>query len=135
MPISQYHDVMYGEDRANDTISVVNRSANQIKRLCMRRSKLETYVDILEVLVHWGPLKLTHVMSKSNVNYRVLEQYFSFLIKQGLVNERILRKDRKVYAITPNGVEVVKKLRELKVALPILEGTSNKSKNHRPQPF
>jgi predicted transcriptional regulator len=51
----------------------------------MRRSKLEMYVDILKVLVHWGPLKLTHVMYKADVNCSVLEEYLDFLIKQGLV--------------------------------------------------
>jgi predicted transcriptional regulator len=34
----------------------------------MRRSKLEMYIDILKVLAHRGPLKLTHIMYKANVN-------------------------------------------------------------------
>ena len=36
--------------------------------LLMRRSKLEMYVAILKVLSQRGPLKLTHVMYKANVN-------------------------------------------------------------------
>ena len=43
------------------------------KRQHMRRSKLETYVDILKVLAHWGPLKITNVMYKTNLNCSVLE--------------------------------------------------------------
>jgi predicted transcriptional regulator len=39
----------------------------------VRRSKLEMYVDILSVLAHRGPLKLTHVMYKANVNCSVLK--------------------------------------------------------------
>jgi hypothetical protein len=54
----------------------------------MRRSKLEMYVDILKVLAHRGPLKLTHVMYKANVNCSVLKEYLDFLMKQGLVEER-----------------------------------------------
>lgn len=58
----------------------------------MRRSKLEMYVDILSVLAHKGPLKLTHVMYKANVNCCVLKEYLDFLIKQGLVEQRTLRE-------------------------------------------
>jgi len=36
--------------------------------LIMRRSKLEVHVDVLKVLARHGPLKLTHVMYKANVN-------------------------------------------------------------------
>jgi predicted transcriptional regulator len=56
------------------------------KRNTMRRSKLEMYVDILKVLAHRGPLKLTHVMYKANVNCSVLKEYLDFLIKQNLVS-------------------------------------------------
>ncbi|MGA3291254.1 MAG: winged helix-turn-helix domain-containing protein [Candidatus Bathyarchaeia archaeon] len=97
----------------------------------MRRSKLEMYVDILKVLAHWGPLKLTHVMYKANLNCSVLEEYLNLLTKQGLVEEKIIRKERKVYAITQRGVSVLKYFRELKEMLPIVEETGNKA----PYPF
>jgi hypothetical protein len=58
----------------------------------MRRSKLEMYVDILSVLANRGPLKLTHIMYKANVNCSVLEGLLDFLIKQGLVEKRYLTK-------------------------------------------
>ena len=91
----------------------------------MRRSKLEMYVDILTVLAHRGPLKLTHVMYKANVNCSVLEDYLEFLIKQGLVEERIVGKRRVVYAVTQRGITVLKYFRELKQALPIVEEARN----------
>ena len=87
----------------------------------MRRSKLEMYVDILSVLSHRGPLKLTHVMYKANVNCSVLKGYLDFLIKQGLVEERLVRKNRIVYAVTQRGLTVLKYFRELKQVLPIVE--------------
>ncbi len=66
---------------------------NKKKRnMKVRRSKLEMYVDILTVLAHRGPLKLTHVMYKANVNCSVLKEYLDFLIKQGLVEERTVGK-------------------------------------------
>ena len=101
----------------------------------MRRSKLEIHVDILEVLVHWGPLKLTHIMYKSNVNSSVLEKYLGFLIKQGLVEEKIIRKGRKFFTITPRGVTVLKQFRGLSEVLPIIEETGNDAKHERPYLF
>ena len=87
----------------------------------MRRSKLEMYVDILSVLAHKGPLKLTHVMYKANVNCSVLKEYLDFLIKQGLVEERAAGKQRMVYAVTQRGITVLKYFKELKQVLPIVE--------------
>jgi predicted transcriptional regulator len=92
----------------------------------MRRSKLEMYIDILQVLAQRGPLKLTHVMYKANVNCSVLKEYLDFLIKQGLVEERTVGKKRVVYAITQRGRTVLKQFRELKQVLPITEESENK---------
>ena len=89
----------------------------------MRRSKLEMYVDILQVLSHRGPLKLTHIMYKANVNCRVLKEYLDFLTKQSLIEERPVGKSRTVFAITQRGIMVLKYFRELKQVLPIVEET------------
>jgi predicted transcriptional regulator len=91
----------------------------------MRRSKLEMYVDILQVLSRRGPLKLTHVMYKANVNCKVLKEYLDFLIKQNLIEERIVGKSRTVFAITPRGITVLKYFRELRQVLPIVEEARN----------
>jgi predicted transcriptional regulator len=87
----------------------------------MRRSKLEMYIDILKVLSHRGPLKLTHIMYKANVNCSVLKQYLDFLIQQNLVEERTIGKKRTVYAVTQRGITVLKHFRELKTVLPLIE--------------
>jgi len=84
------------------------------------------YIDILKVLAHRGPLKLTHIMYKANVNCSVLKQYLDFLIKQDLVEERTAGKRRVVYAITQRGITVLKHFRELKQVLPIIEETRNR---------
>ena len=97
----------------------------------MRRSKLETYVDILKVLAHKGPLKLTHIMHGANVNCGILKEYLDFLISQGLVEERIVAKSKVVYTTTQRGVTVLKYFRELKQALPIMEEDGNST----PFPF
>ena len=91
----------------------------------MRRSKLETYIDILRVLARHGPLKLTHIMYKANVNCSVLKQYLAFLILRNLVEEQTIRKkrnkERVVYAVTERGRTVLKYFRELNSALQITE--------------
>src|SRR5665648_180338 len=91
----------------------------------MRRSKLEMYVDILTVLARRGPLKLTHVMYKANVNCSVLKECLEFLMKQGLVEERIVGKQRVVFAVTQRGITVLKYFKELKEVLPIVEEAEN----------
>ena len=69
----------------------------------MRRSKLELHVAILNVLANKGPLKLTHIIYKANVNCSVLNEYIDFLIKQGLVEKQIIKKERIVYSVTQRG--------------------------------
>ena len=83
------------------------------------------YVDILKVLTERGPLKMTHIMYKANVNCSILKEYLDFLVGQGLVEERIVGKRRMVYAITQRGVTVLKCFRELEQVLPIVEEARN----------
>jgi len=87
----------------------------------MRRSKLEMYVDILRVLAHRGPLKLTHIMYKANVNCSVLKEYLDFLIKQGLVEERTIGKRRVVFAVTQRGISVMRHFQELTQEISAME--------------
>jgi len=94
----------------------------------MRRSKLEMYVDILKVLARSGPLKLTHIMYKANVNCSVLKEYLDFLIANNLVEEKTVGKKRIVYAITERGITVLKYFRELKTVLPIIEEARTNAK-------
>jgi len=87
----------------------------------MRRSKMEIHLDILKTLAQKGPLKLTHIMYKANVNCSVLKEYLDFLTQQKLVEEKALRKERIVYEITEKGLTVLKYFRELQIMLPMVE--------------
>lgn len=87
----------------------------------MRRSKLELHVAILNVLANQGPLKQTHLMYKANVNFSILNEYIDFLIKQGLVEKHIVKKERIVYSVTQRGRTVLNYFRELTQVLPITE--------------
>ena len=89
----------------------------------MRRSKMEMYIDILKVMVQNGPMKLTHVMYKANVNCSVLKQNLDFMIEQNLIEEQVTVKRRNQtkirYAITEKGRTVVKYFNEVDKALHI----------------
>jgi predicted transcriptional regulator len=91
----------------------------------LRRSKLETYLDILKVLSGSGQLKLTHIMYETNVNCCVLKEYLDFLMKQNLVEKRNVGKQRAAYSITQRGITVLEYFRELKQALPIVDENYN----------
>ena len=90
----------------------------------MRRSKLELQIDILKALGRHGPLKLTHIMYKANVNCRVLKPYLDFLIQQNLVEEQTFKRKHKtkvVYAITERGLTALKYFREVTISLQLVE--------------
>ena len=96
----------------------------------LRRSKLEVFADILEVLVYNGQLKLTQITRKANVNCSLLKEYLAFLIKQNLVEERTVGKRGVIYAITQKGITVLKYFREVRQALPV-----SKKSNKMPIPY
>jgi len=87
----------------------------------MRRSKLETNVDILKALARHGPLKLTHIMYKANVNCSILKQQLNSLIEQNLVEATMLRKKTVAYAIREKGRRVLKTFWELNKAFQLTE--------------
>ena len=91
-----------------------------------RRSKLEIYVDILKVLAQNGPLKLTHIMYKVNVNCSVLRQFLDSLSQQSLIEEQTFQKKKQqkiVYAITERGRTALKHFREISLNLRLYEDT------------
>jgi predicted transcriptional regulator len=87
----------------------------------MRRSKLEMEIDILNILAQKGPLKVTRLMYKTNVNCDVLSKNLVFLIKQGLIQKRLVGKGSNVYSITGLGFTLLKNWKELKQLLPAVE--------------
>ena len=85
----------------------------------MKRSKLEIYLDILAMLALKRQLKLKHLMSKLKVNCKSLKEQIDFLMKNGLVEKKTLKKEQVVYVLTPTGVAILKAFREIKQILPI----------------
>lgn len=87
---------------------------------------MEIHLDVLRTLAQKGPLKLTHIMYKSNVNCCVLKEYLDFLIQNDLVEEKIIKKERIVYKVTEKALSVLKYFRELQIMLPIDEENKEK---------
>ena len=84
-------------------------------------SKLEMYVDILNVLEQRGPLRVSHITHEANVSCTILKGGLEFLIKQGLIEERIVGKNSVVYANTTRGTQVIKFFTELDGTLSVKE--------------
>ncbi|HYA78678.1 MAG TPA: winged helix-turn-helix domain-containing protein [Verrucomicrobiae bacterium] len=84
-------------------------------------SKLEMYVDILNVLEQRGPLKVSNIMLEAKVNCNILKGYLNFLIKQGLIEERVVEENGVVYANTARGAAIIKFFTELDRALSVKE--------------
>ena len=84
----------------------------------MRRSKMEMHLDIIKTLAQKGPLKLTHIMYKANVNCSVLSEQLEFLMQQDIVQEKKLKKERIVYELTEKGFSILKTFREIQTLLP-----------------
>ena len=82
---------------------------------------MEMEVDILKMLDQKGPLRLTHLMYKTNVNCDELTKDLVFLIKQGLIQKRLVGNGRQVYSITGLGLTLLKSWKELKQLLPAIE--------------
>jgi len=74
----------------------------------MRRSKLESYEDVLGALVK-KPLTIDGIAYKTNIDCVILRRRLDFLMENGLVKERISSK-KTLYAITERGVAVFKTL-------------------------
>jgi predicted transcriptional regulator len=74
----------------------------------MRKSKLESYEDILGALVK-KPLTIDNLSYETNINCTILRQRLDSLIRYSLVEERISSK-KTLYAITERGIAVFKTL-------------------------
>ncbi len=95
----------------------------------MPRSKLEKYLNILEVLIP-EPMRFENISYKANIECGTLKRYMNFLISHKLVEERRLNKKRVMYAITERGLAVFKTLqaqkyfKKLKNILPVVDEAS-----------
>ncbi len=76
-------------------------TSDEFSRDSLRRSKLETSVDVLRVIAE-GAVKPTHIMYRANLSWTAMQYYLTSLMARGLVT---LNGDegRKNYQLTERG--------------------------------
>ena len=78
-------------------------------------------MEILKILSQRGLSRITHVMYDTNTNCSLLKEILVFMIKQGLVEEKSVGKDRIAYCITQRGISILNAFNELNQVLPVIE--------------
>lgn len=79
---------------------------NKKRKSTPKRSKLESYLDILKALIHNGPLKSTHIKQKNNFSSSSTEENLIFLINLNLV-EKTFERGQNLFSITIRGIRVL----------------------------
>jgi predicted transcriptional regulator len=90
-------------------------------------SKIEIYLDILKVLERRGPLQIDNIAYEANASSTGVQGSLEFLIKQGLVEERLAGKKDIIYANTSRGNAIIKFFKGLNNTLPAVKEVGEKS--------
>jgi predicted transcriptional regulator len=77
----------------------------------VKKTKLESYVDVLIVLAEKGPLKVTDVKHQVYLNCTTVKKNLRFLINLGLVEVKLGKRDSD-YFITQRGEQVLRYFRK-----------------------
>jgi predicted transcriptional regulator len=80
---------------------------------------MEMYISILEALAYYGPLKLTRITYKANMNYGKLKLILCDLIQKKLVEKRTFGKNNALYTLTPKARTTLLHLKNIKKMLPM----------------
>jgi len=68
----------------------------------IRRSRLDIYAEILEVISTRRAITKTHISYHANLSFRQVQKYLSFLLEWGLIRE-VKLENRSTYEITEKG--------------------------------
>jgi predicted transcriptional regulator len=86
----------------------------------MKRSKLEIYLKVLEAFVTHGPIRITKVTYEANINNSLSKQIISEFLKNGLLEERKLKKTA-FYAPTAKAKKTLEQFKEISQLFPYLK--------------
>jgi predicted transcriptional regulator len=87
------------------------------------RNKWEIILDILKVTKEEKKVKETQIMQRANLDWRIFQQYYNFLIEEGLIVKCSPEND--CYMLTETGGNLLNKLKEVSEVLE--KGNSNTS--------
>jgi len=74
----------------------------------MHRSKLKICIEILCILASNGPMKLTQLITKLELNKTQLKANLRLLKNRGLVERQKLGENKIFYVVTERGLKVLK---------------------------
>ena len=74
----------------------------------MHKSKLKISIEILCSLASNGPMKLTQLMTKVELNNTRLTQHLRLLKKRSLIEKQNLGENKIFYVVTERGLQVLK---------------------------
>ncbi len=80
----------------------------------MRRSKIEIINDILtSIQKKSGKIKPTHLLYKSNLSYKKMNEYIHELIGKEMMEEKKVDKNR-YYVVTDKGLKFISEFKKMK---------------------
>jgi len=82
-----------------------------------RRSSLEIIANILEVASKPEGVGKTHIMYKSNLSNKLVQEYLNFVVEKKLIDVTMRSKRR--FKISERGREYLKKFRGLETILAV----------------
>lgn len=92
-----------------------------VERVFTKRGRLDIIHSILVTVRRDNPGALkTHILYKSNLSHSLLNRYLDFIVDNGMVKTRKIRK-KLVYEITDKGREFLRAYEDLRI---IIEGKS-----------
>lgn len=89
-----------------------------------KRSRLERYIDILEVVREFGPIRRTHILYKANLSWGDLEDSLNRLEQAGALQKSVTRSGVR-YDITDAGKKFLANLVTVRGLLNLRESASS----------
>jgi predicted transcriptional regulator len=87
---------------------VVSPSSEKGSGEGMHRPKLKIFIEILSILASRGPMKLTQLTTRVELNKTRLRKHLRLLKKRNLVERQNLGENKIFYVVTERGLKVLK---------------------------
>ncbi|MCS7119864.1 MAG: winged helix-turn-helix domain-containing protein [Nitrososphaerota archaeon] len=82
-----------------------------------KRSKLEMYLDVLEVISS-GVNKPTNIMYRCNLSWIPLKEILQSMVGRGLIRE-IRMGNKRIYEVTERGLDLLKYFKNVEIMLAV----------------
>ena len=79
------------------------------------RSRVEILYDIVSAGKPFS--KKTHLMYRANLSYQQLDLYLDFILRNGLMEEKFLDDEGRIYVMTKKGEDFVKLFDDMRILI------------------